>query len=170
VIRRKALKNIGLLTGGILAYPYSCNLIEEISYSNFPSIKNNQQKLIESICNLILPEDSTNFPTLDPRGYFVLTMCNDCLEKSEREKFLYGFELFQKELSTLKKIEFDKLTKKEQYRFVNYAIENKKSDASTFLNYLKSFSMLHFETSENYMKNYLNFEFMPGRYLGKVSI
>ena len=37
-------------------------------------------------------------------------------------------------------------------------------------NYIKEFSILHFETSENYMKNYLNFEFMPGRYNGKVQV
>jgi len=40
----------------------------------------------------------------------------------------------------------------------------------TFLEYLKEFSLLHFETSENYMTKYLKFEFMPGRYLGKVSL
>ena len=35
---------------------------------------------------------------------------------------------------------------------------------------LKNYSLLHFETSESYMKNYLAFEFMPGRYLGDVTV
>ena len=44
------------------------------------------------------------------------------------------------------------------------------TEVGIFLNHLKTYSLLHFETSENYMKNYLNFEFMPGRYYGKVPV
>ena len=39
-----------------------------------------------------------------------------------------------------------------------------------FLETLKNYSLLHFESSEKYMKNYLSYEFMPGRYLGNVLV
>ena len=45
-----------------------------------------------------------------------------------------------------------------------------KSNSLFFLDTLKNYSILHFETSENYMLDYLKFEFIPGRYEGKVLI
>ena len=48
--RRKALKNIGLITGGILTLPYHCSFEPQISYSNFPLLKKKEQDLIAAIC------------------------------------------------------------------------------------------------------------------------
>jgi hypothetical protein len=70
--RRKALKNIGLLTGGMLSIPYSCNIIPEISYTNLPLIDSEQQELIAVICNLLLPNKSDAFPTPESREHFFL--------------------------------------------------------------------------------------------------
>ena len=58
----------------------------------------------------------------------------------------------------------------EQEIFILKNFKEKKDNMLTFLEYLKEFSLLHFETSENYMKKYLKFEFMPGRYIGKVPL
>tara|TARA_A100001015_G_scaffold321536_1_gene452821 strand:+ start:4078 stop:4563 length:486 start_codon:yes stop_codon:yes gene_type:complete len=156
--RRKALKNIGLLTGGILSLPYSCNFVIEISYSNLPLIKAEQQQLIAAICNFLLPLKVENFPTPEPREHFVLNMVNCCLDSKERFKFLNGFEAFQN------------LIIDDHETIIASYLNKEKSDIGLFLNYLKDYSVLHFETSENYMKNYLNFEFMPGRYNGSVQI
>ena len=78
--RRKALKNIGLITGGILTLPYHCSFEPQISYSNFPLLKKKEQDLIAAICDIILPTDFNNFPTPEIREHFVLTMINDCLD------------------------------------------------------------------------------------------
>ena len=96
--RRKALKNIGLLTGGMLSITYSCNIIPEISYTNLPLIDSEQQELIAVICNLLLPNKSDAFPTPESREHFVLSMINDCLDDKERIKFLDGFKTFQIEI------------------------------------------------------------------------
>ena len=58
----------------------------------------------------------------------------------------------------------------DQVDFIAQYINKKNSEIGLFLNYLKHYSILHFETSENYMKSYLNFEFMPGRYQGTVLV
>ena len=58
----------------------------------------------------------------------------------------------------------------DQVDFIAKYINEKKSEIGVFLNHLKHYSILHFETSENYMKSYLKFEFMPGRYLGTVLV
>ena len=168
--RRIALKNIGLITGGILTLPYHCSFEPEISYSNFPLLKKKEQDLIGDICDIILPTDSNNFPTVETRKHFVLTMINDCLDNENRIEFSAGLNSFQNEILEVKKIHFQDLSLDEQNNIVANFIDNEKSEIGVFLNYLKYYSLIHFETSENYMINYLNFEFMPGHYNGRVKV
>ena len=168
--RRKALKNIGLITGGVLTLPYNCSFETQISYSNFPLLKKKEQDLIADICDIILPTDFTNFPTLETRENFVLTMINDCLDNENRIEFSTGLNSFQNKILEVKKIHFQDLSLDEQNNIVANFIDNEKSEIGVFLNYLKYYSLIHFETSENYMINYLNFEFMPGHYNGRVKV
>ena len=99
-----------------------------------------------------------------------MTMANDCLLKNERKLFEEGFEFFQLSISSERNERFEKLQINQKQEFILKGIESNKPEIKIFLNYIKEFSILHFETSENYMKNYLNFEFMPGRYNGKVQV
>lgn len=168
--RRKALKNIGLITGGVLTLPYNCSFETQISYSNFPLLKKKEQDLIADICDVILPTDFNNFPTVETRKHFVLTMINDCLDNENRIEFSAGLNSFQNEILEVKKIHFQDLSLDEQNNIVANFIDNEKSEIGVFLNYLKHYSLIHFETSENYMINYLNFEFMPGHYNGRVKV
>ena len=168
--RRKALKNIGLITGGVLTLPYNCSFETQISYSNFPLLKKKEQDLIADICDIILPTDFNNFPTVETRKHFVLTMINDCLDNENRIEFSAGLNSFQNEILEVKKIHFQDLSLDEQNNIVANFIDNEKSEIGVFLNYLKYYSLIHFETSENYMINYLNFEFMPDHYNGRVKV
>ena len=170
MIRREALKHMGWVTGGVFILPYACDLTPEISYSNFPLLKKEQQEFIARICSLILAEDPENFPTPEPRIHFVLTMVNDCLDSEQRAEFSQGFELFQQLFSKAKEGTFKELESEELQIHILETIEEQETEVGVFLNHLKTYSLLHFETSENYMKNYLNFEFMPGRYYGKVPV
>ena len=89
--RRDALKNVGIIAGGLIILPYACSLTPEIIFSNLPNIKKEQQDLIGWLCNCILPEDIENFPTLEIRQNFVLTQVNDCLDIEKISEFLVGF-------------------------------------------------------------------------------
>ena len=80
MLRRVALKNISLITGGVFFLPYSCDLNSDFNYSNFPKLKRKEKRLLNSICEVILSSDKINFPTSENRGHFVLTMLNDCLD------------------------------------------------------------------------------------------
>jgi hypothetical protein len=167
--RRNALKNMGLLTGGLTLIPYSCSLTPELVFKRLANVKKEQQDLIGWVCNCILPEDLENFPTPESRQFFVLTQINDCESTEIILRFLKGLESFQLALSPTKEIKIDWLTPEEQFVFLSLQFE-KKGAIKIFLEMLKNYSLLHFETSENYMKNYLDFEFMPGRYIGDVTV
>ena len=168
--RRIALKNISIITGSTFILPYGCDFEAGIVYSNFTSLKKKHLNLIASISEFILPSDIKNFPTPENRLHFIMTMANDCLLKKERKLFEEGFEFFQLSLSSERNERFEKLQINQKQEFILKGLENNKPEIKMFLNFIKEFSILHFETSENYMKNYLNFEFMPGRYNGKVQV
>ena len=170
MLRRIALKNIAIITGGTFILPYGCDLETGIVYSNFTGLKKKHLNLIASISEFILPSDIRNFPTPENRLHFIMTMANDCLLKKERKLFEEGFEFFQLSLSSERNKIFEKLHINQKQEFILKVFENNKPEIKMFLNFIKEFSILHFETSENYMKNYLNFEFMPGRYNGKVQV
>ena len=167
--RRNAFRNMGLLTGGLTLIPYSCSLTPELVFKRLANVKKEQQDLIGWICNCILPVDLDNFPTPESRQLFVLTQINDCENTAIILHFLEGLDSFQLALSTPKEMKIDRLTPEEQFVFLNLQFE-KKGVIKIFLEMLKNYSLLHFETSESYVKNYLAFEFMPGRYLINVTV
>ena len=98
-----------------------------------------------------------------------MTQVNDCLDIEKISEFLVGFEKFQLALSPTKEIKIESLTPEEQMTFLTLHFEGE-GVITDFLGVLKNYSLLHFMTSENYMKTYLGFEFMPGRYLGNVAV
>ena len=94
MLRRVALKNISLITGGVFFLPYSCDLNPDFNYSNFPKLKRKEKRLLNSICEVILPSDKINFPTSENRGHFVLTMVNDCLDRIKEINFHWDLKHF----------------------------------------------------------------------------
>jgi hypothetical protein len=164
--RRSAVKSVGLLTGGVFLLPYACQLGPELIYANFPLIKRKEQVLISEICNCILAEDPVGFPTPETRIRFVLTMINDCGSPAELLTLTDGFKAFEA-IFAAHEHSFGSLSAEEKNKFILEQF-SQETDVSDFLNLLKRYSLLHFETSENYLKTHLNYEFMPGRYYGRV--
>ena len=167
--RRTALANIGLLTGSIFLLPYACERTPILVFSNFPSIRINEQALTGQICNCILPEDPINFATPESRVHFVLTMINDCGSDKEISTLIQGLSVFKKSLSTEDDMAFQKLSAEKQNEYIGLQFEAQ-SSSTDLLNLLKRHSILHFESSENYLTKYLKYEFMPGRYYGRVAV
>lgn len=167
--RRKAIQNVGFLTGSMFLLPYACEQEPELVYSNFPLFKRKDQTLVSLLCNAILAEDPINFPTTENRGQFVMTMINDCGSPREISIFVGGMEAFKTSLSPTHELDFANLTPEEQNKFLEHQFYAS-TVVTEFLNLLKKYCLLHFETSENYLTQYLNYEFMPGHYLGRVAI
>ena len=167
--RRSAVKHLGVVSSGLILLPYAYAEREVPLFSNLQSVKNNEKLLIGSLSNYILPEDPVNFSTPEPRSQFVLTMINDCSNEIEIDLFTRGLNAFQEDIRSRKNKHFLALNVPEQEKIIHYYFESE-SLINDFLGLIKKYSLLHFETSENYLTTYLKYEFMPGRYLGQVSI
>ena len=166
--RRSALQKIAWVSGGIAMLPYYCSTQSEITvYNNLP-IAISDRNLINLLSNLILPEDPESFPTMESRLDFVLTQVNDGFDSQEISDYLFGMTAFRKHVMATYGTSFKDLVELDQLACIGKTIDCS-DEKSFFVSTIKRHSLRHFTTSENYMKNYLNFEFMPGRYNGCVS-
>ena len=166
--RRSALQKIAWVSGGIAMLPYYCSTQSEITvYNNLP-IAISDRNLINLLSNLILPEDPESFPTMESRLDFVLTQVNDGFDSQEISDYLFGMTAFREHVMATYGTSFEDLVELDQLACIGKTIDCS-DEKSFFVSTIKRHSLRHFTTSENYMKNYLNFEFMPGRYNGCVS-
>lgn len=158
--RRNAIISMAWATGGIFALS-SCTQIPTLSYPNLP-IKSAGKEELVLISQIILPEDPVHFSSLESREKFVLGWINDLFTKNQIEEFIEQFNDFQ-----IRNPHFSKLKAQEQLQVI---IESAKSStpAAAFLKTLKSISIKHFTTTENYLSQYANYKFIPGRYMGCV--
>ncbi len=167
--RRSALQKIAWFSGGIVMLPYYCSNQPELTvFSNLP-ITIPDRNLINLLSNLILPEDTEGFPTMESRLDFILTMVNDGLDSQEISDYLYGMEAFRKYVIAIYGTSFEELVDEDQLACIGKTIDCG-DEKSFFVHTIKRHSLGHFTTSEKYMKDYLNFEFMPGRYYGCIPV
>ena len=124
---------------------------------------------ISSVSDFILKDNQYNFPTPDKRVDFILNTINYCYKNEEIKKFLDGFSKFKTEVKYYGNKKFNDLSIIDKKSIISNGFNNN-DNLKFFVENIKSLSLSHFTTSENYMKNYLNYEFIPNRYLGTVKI
>jgi hypothetical protein len=157
--RRNAIKSMAWATSGVLALSY-CSPLPDLAYSRI-SLGKKDRNLLIYLSLKIISEDPLNFPSMESREEFVLSWLNDMLTDEELKRLEQGLELFKDSF----KGSFSELSDSDQQKRL---IEGLKAEdlSGEFLRQIKNISTLHFRTTENYMTQYLNYEFIPGRYLG----
>lgn len=165
--RREAIQNIFLLSAGLALLP-NCELEEKGPvYANVP-LEKGQRTLMKLLTNAILPREGTEISTPESTTDFILTMLNDCTAPEDIQKYLLGMKEFQLGIKELYNTTFKKLAPEKQLElFTGLGESEKMTDAAKgFFKQTVGATRRHFTSSEYFMKNRLDFEFVPGRYLG----
>ena len=162
--RRKAIQNITLGVGGLGLLNY-CT-----SAPTAPSVlEEKDQKLLELLTEAILPAKSEEFPTPETRMEFILNQMGGNLTVEELEGYKQGLDIFQ----GLVEQTFLKPYEALDFDTQNYTIQRAlghPGDLGYFMGKNREWSLRHFMTSERYMTEFLNYEFIPNRYLGCVPV
>ena len=164
--RRLVIKSLVLSSGALITLPYCSN--ENCKYSNLNLI-DSELETISYVSDFILKDNQYNFPTPDKRVDFILNTINYCYKNEEIKKFLDGFSKFKTEVKYYGNKKFNDLSIIDKKSIISNGF-NSNDNLNFFFENIKSLSLRHFTTSENYMKNYLNYEFIPNRYLGTIKI
>jgi len=165
--RREAIQNIFLLSAGLALLP-NCKMEEQGPvYANVP-LEKGQRTLMNLLTDAILPRAGTEVTTPETTTDFILTMLNDCTSPEDIQKYLLGMKEFQMGIKELHNTSFKKMVPEQQLElFTNLGESEKMTDvAKDFFNKTAWMTRKHFTSSEYFMKNRLDFEFAPGRYLG----
>lgn len=171
--RRKALQSMVVVGAGATLLP-ACNFFQEPLkvYENLP-LDRAQRAVLSRLSETILPKIGLdNLSTPEPTLDFMLTMLNDCTPKADIDKYLAGFADFQTYLSEKYQQPFSKLEPAQVTELMTFLTTSEEvpENVKYFFNTTNSLTQRHFQSSEYYMKNYLDFEFAPGRYEGCAAV
>jgi hypothetical protein len=170
--RRNALRNIGILTGGIVLLP-SCNFSEEkVSLVlNKLKITDSQEELMRELVDTILPEgEIPGGKTLKVHD-FVWIMADDCLEPAIQESYLQGLSNFETNFKKLEGKTFLSSTQENRVKILEL-IESSRENASekingdliNFVEITKKFTILGYMQSEYMMTEIMPYTLIPGTY------
>ena len=168
--RRKALKNLGLISGGLLVLP-SCDFSKE----NVSRVMNNlevtesQESLLKNLVEAYIPE--TDIPggiglKLDE---FVWVMVDDCLPKDQQDSFLRGLSSFESLFMKINGNSFSESTAEQKSQALSEiasgeANDPERKDVLAFVEISKSFAVLGFMRSEYLMSEVMPYTLVPGKY------
>lgn len=170
--RRTAIRNLGLISAGFSFLP-ACNFTEKPPVYDRVPLETEQYHLVEWLTQAILPEaEEPRITTPEETPHFVLTMLNDCYAPEDIEKYLTGLQLFDQKIRDQYQTGFKKLEPEQQILLFTEVSESETLPESLkyFLNTTKRLTVQHFTTSEYFMINHLDFEFVPGRFKGCVAV
>jgi hypothetical protein len=173
--RRKALKGMVLFALGTQVV-YSCKdkyqAIKSLPIPNLP-LSDANIELIETLSQRLLPLQKIEALQQHTTTPFVLTMAHDCLNPSDRQKFIEGYQVFDNYVQTSKGKKLAKLTESE-FGSLAMDLENsgqeENTSASFFLRYVKEKNLQYYLSSEYFLTTYRDYEMAPGYYEGCVTI
>lgn len=170
--RRKALKNLGILSGGMILLP-SCDFSEEkVSLSlNKLRITTNQENLMKELVATMIPEGEIPGAGKLMVHDFVWIMADDCLAAPIQEAYLRGLSNFEKDTKKLAGKSFLSLTQQDRIKTLELiqdakenASEQVSTDLLTFVEYTKRFAILGYMQSEYMMTEIMPYSLVPGSF------
>lgn len=161
--RRDAIALISAAAAGTLLFQ-RCQFTSVPKFKNF-ELKSNAYKQLQEISNTILPipveQQIENYSPSD----FTLTMVDDIYSAERRKTFLSGMEKFQE---YTKNNAPDGITAE----LISGLMDNSSEmpEISQFLSDVKGNSVLYYTNTEKYLTSYTDYNFVPVKYTGCVSI
>ena len=171
--RRTVIRNVLAFSAGAALIP-SC--VHDEGKASIPlkniSVTGNQEKMLESLSETIVPKTTTPGAKELSTHLFILMMVDDCLNKESQQKFMRGLVQFE-ELSIKKSGTGFLASGPAQKAALLTDIEAKKGvseDVQSFYGTVKRFTVQGFVSSQYFLTKIQPYEMIPGRYHGCVPV
>lgn len=162
--RRKAIQTIAMGVSG-LGLISQCTLTP--SYP--PILEEKDQNLLGLLTEALVPSKSTAFPTPETRMEFILNQIDGALTTEELDFYKEGLAIFKGLVEQTFSAPYENL----DFDTQNYTIQRAlghPGELGYFMKKNQQWSLRHFMTSERYMTEFFNYEFIPNRHLGCVPV
>ncbi len=171
--RRYAIRQILAFSAGMLILP-SC--MEDRTKASFLlknyQISGEQEKILAELAELIIPKTSTPGAKDVYAHLFAMKMVDDCESKDDQQKFVKGFEAFEKYTKEKTGSGFLKATAQQRSRVVEELEKMKAGDSEEAFFYMKmkGLTIRAYTSSQFYLTQIHVYELVPGRWHGCVPV
>ena len=162
--RKKAIQTMILGAGSIGIFCYC-----EFNISIPSILKKSDEDLVSLLSEAILPSKNNEFPTPESRIQFILNQLGGGLTSQEFGSYNRGLKRFKGLIERTFLKTYQDLDSDIQNFTIQRALYDN-GDLGYFMQKNRQWSLRHFTTSERYMTEFLNYEFIPTRHLGCVAL
>ena len=140
-------------------------------YENIP-LDRKQRKLLEQFTEALLPRGDSGVTTPETTTDFVLTVFNDCHSPEDIQKYMVGLAEFQTFVKEKYGSGFGPLGADKQAEIFTYLsdTEGLPEPLKFFFDTTRGMTIEHFTSSEFFLKNVMDWEFAPGRFVGCTAV
>ena len=169
--RRKALKNIAIVSGGLITLPQwmvSCGVSDTTIHQTTFSLA--EQKILASITDTIIPAGNSIGALSVGVDKFLQKLIDDCYEKDVQDNVKAQLKALEYSAKMINKKSFaDCMQAQRQELLLNLSSSAKKEEKD-FFELVKSETIRGFNTSQKVMQEYLGYKVAPGHFYGSVDV
>lgn len=170
--RRKSIKNIALLAGGLVALPtwaraWSLETLPPLALPPLPTAEGNTLALI---IEAIIPESETKGAKSLGVPAFINTMLADCYEKKVVENVEKSLTRVEGIAQSKFQQGFAALPLAQKQALLLEIEKGEDKDLKDFYSLIKNLTIQGYTTSEYVQTTFLKYEMVPGHYYGCVPV
>jgi hypothetical protein len=169
--RRKAIKNIAIVSGGLITLPQwmvSCGLSDSTIHQTSFSIL--EQEILASITDTIIPTGNSIGALSVGVDKFLQKLIDDCYEKDVQDNVKTQLKALENSANTINKRSFADCTQAQRQELLLKLSTSAKKEEKDFFELLKSETITGFNTSQKVLQEFLGYKVAPGHYYGTVDI
>ena len=169
--RRKAIKNIAIVSGGLITLPQwmvSCGVSDTtIHQTSFSAL---EQEILASMTDTIIPAGNSIGALSVGVDKFLQKLIDDCYEKDAQENVKTQIKGLEETAKTINKKSFADCTQTQRQQLLLKLSASTNKAEKDFFDLIKSETIRGFNTSQKVMQEYLGYKVAPGHYYGSVDV
>jgi len=169
--RRKAIKNLAIVSGGLITLPQwmvSCGVSDTTIHQTSFSVA--EQKILASITDTIIPAGNSIGALSVGVDKFLQKLIDDCYEKDTQDNVKTQLKSLDELAKATHKGSFVDCTQSQREELLLKLSTSEKKEGKDFFDLIKSETIRGFNTSQKVMQEYLGYKVAPGHYYGSVDV
>ena len=169
--RRKAIKNIAIVSGGLITLPQwmvSCGVSDTTIHQSSFSVA--EQKILASITDTIIPAGNSIGALSVGVDKFLQKLIDDCYEKDVQDNVKTQLRSLEESAKATNKKRFADCTQTQREELLLKLSTSTNNSEKDFFDLIKSETIRGFNTSQKVMQEYLGYKVAPGHYYGSIDV
>lgn len=169
--RRKALKNITVVSGSLITLPawmISCGISDKNTHHS--GFNATEQDILAAVADTIIPAGSSVGAISVGVDKFLQKLIDDCYDKPVQDNVKKQLAKLNVSADTDHDKSFRKCTQQQREKLLLKLADSPDKDEKEFFTFLKTETIRGFNTSQKIMEGYLGYKVAPGHYHGCVPV